>query len=60
MNEKVTPETLRASLQDVLQCLNTMAPYCETVKELIDLVELALINDGQLKLIMKPILSGKK
>ena len=42
----------RSSLQDVIVVAQKLSPYCKTVDELLSMVQLALENDGQLRLLI--------
>jgi len=55
--QQPTPEeAFRASLEDVVVVLKKLATFCRTPEEVVDLCELALISDGQLKLLMVTVL----
>ena len=55
-----TPEeAFRSSLQDLIVVLEKMAPFCGTLEEAAGMANLALENDGQLRLLMK-IVTGKQ
>jgi hypothetical protein len=40
---------LRSDLESTLVVIRTLEPCCETVKQLIGVLEFALVNDGQLR-----------
>lgn len=50
----------RGALQDVLETTRKLAPYCNSVDDLIDMLELALTNDGQLRMVMGKIIPRQK
>ena len=45
-------EQFRASVKDALVVLRVLGTFCETVEEAIGMGELALTNDGQLRMLM--------
>lgn len=45
-------DNYRSSLQDVIVVAQKLSPYCKTVDELLSMVQLALENDGQLRLLI--------
>ena len=50
----------RGALQDVLETTRKLAPYCNSVDDLIDMLELALTNDGQLRMVIGKIIPRQK
>ena len=50
----------RSSLQDVAAVARSLAPYCRGIEELVGMVELALDNSGQLRMLMERVLAGQK
>lgn len=53
-------EQFRSALQDVVAIGEKLSPYCKSVEELTGMVELALLNDAQLRLLMELVSKGKK
>ncbi len=61
MADKKDPvEALREGLQDVILIIDRLGPYCGTIDELRGMVELALSNDAQCRLLSKITLEIKK
>ncbi len=60
IDRKVTPQEAEASfrslLEDVGPLIASLAPLCQNMAELVSMVELAVINDGQLRLLMERVL----
>jgi hypothetical protein len=50
----------RSALQDVLETTRKLAPYFNSVDDLVDSLELALVSDGQLRLLMNKVLPRQK
>lgn len=48
-------EQLRSALQDSVAVIRKLCPLCKTPAEMIDMIELALISDGQLNLIKREL-----
>jgi hypothetical protein len=58
---KMTPEeSFRESLKDVIVVAQMLASHCQTIEELIGMAELALENDGQLRLLMTTVMKKDK
>lgn len=61
---QVTPEDIeasfRSSLQDVIEVAKRLSPHCESVDDLVELLELALTNDGQLRFVMGKVAKRKR
>ena len=53
-------EGFRESLKDFVTVSKALSPICHSTDELIQIVELALENDGQLKIIMGMVESFSK
>jgi hypothetical protein len=54
--QEVSPEDkFRDALKDVLVIAKRLAPHCRTTEELIGVLDHALQNDGQLRLLMTKI-----
>lgn len=51
MDQKLV-DSFREDLPGVLLVVQTLAPLCDKTSDLIEMVELALKNDGQLNLLM--------
>lgn len=47
----------RSSLRDVAAVAERLSPYCATVTEFVEMVQLALQNDGQLRFLMQKMKS---
>ena len=58
-NQQVTEDTFCESLKDAVAILVRLSPHCRTMEELMSVCELALENDGQLRLLLAT-LSMKK
>ena len=52
-------EVFRQGLQAVVEVARKLSPYCQTVDEMVGMVELALENDAQLKILLKLTLDKK-
>ena len=61
MPNATTPveEKFRGSLSDVAVVLAKLSPLCQSVEELTAMVQLALENDGQLR-VLQAVVMGKK
>ena len=46
------------ALQDVVEIVSRLSPYCETCEELVDMVKAALKSKGQLRLMVE-IIKGR-
>lgn len=46
-------ELFRGDLASVIAVVKTLAPLCKTPQDLVGMAELALVNDGQLALLME-------
>ncbi len=52
-DEKKTPEQLfRDSLEDLITVAGALVGHCDSIADLVGMMELALTNDGQLSVIM--------
>lgn len=49
---KTPEESFRSSLEDLVAIAGALAPCCDSVADLVGMIELALTNDGQLKTLM--------
>lgn len=45
-------EAFRSTLEDVALIATKLSPYCSETKDLVGMIQLALENDGQLKLLI--------
>lgn len=45
-------EQFRYSLEGVIEVANLLAPYCKTIKELVQMVQHAIDNPAQVRLLM--------
>lgn len=52
-------ESFRESLKDVVTIAEKLTPYCQTIDDLVSMANLALENDGQLRLIMSIVASKR-
>ena len=50
-----TDDQLRSALQDAVAVIRRLSPLCKSPSEMIDLIELALISDGQLNLLKREL-----
>lgn len=50
--EASAEEGFKSSLEDVVAVASKLAPFCRTVEEMIGMAQLALENEGQLRLLM--------
>lgn len=58
---KQNPEdAFRENLKDVIAIAEKLAPLCRTVEEMVGMAALALENDGQLRLLMREVVQGKR
>lgn len=59
-----TPEEVeaafRSSLGDVAAIAEKLAPHCRTVEEMVGMIQLAIDNDGQLRLLMDTVTAPKR
>ena len=46
-------ESIREGLLDVVAVVKVLSPYCQTVSDLAEMVELAITNDAQFRLFLK-------
>lgn len=53
-------EAFRSSLEDVLEVASKLSSHCNSVEDLIGVVQLALANDGQLRLLMATVTAKGK
>lgn len=63
MERKATAEEIESflsSLEDLIAIADKLAPFCKMTEELIGMAKLATENDGQLRLLMGIVSSGKK
>lgn len=51
-------DSFKKSLEDLIPIAERLAPYCEKVSDLVGIIELALSNQGQLRLIISTLLPG--
>ncbi len=47
----------RKALEDVVPIIQRLAPGCRNLEELTSMLELAQVNDGQLRMLMERVLS---
>lgn len=45
----------RADLEDVIKIIEKISPSCKSFDELLDILRLSTLNDGQLRLIMEAV-----
>lgn len=45
-------DRIRSALEDTIAVVKKLGPLCKDVQDLVDLCELGLLNDAQLRLIM--------
>ena len=58
--QPVTPEqSFRSALQDVIKIADAFESTCGSIAELLQICQLALQNDGQLKLVMAEVANKK-
>ncbi len=48
-------EEVRKSLDNLVELAELLLPYCNDVGDLVGMAKLAMVNDGQLKLVMSLI-----
>jgi len=61
MDQKLTAEEkTRKSLEDVVLVAKSLSSVCGSIDELIEVVNLALTNDAQLRIVMKEITQQSK
>ena len=53
--KKTAEEQFRDGLLDVAAVVEKLLPFCEQSKELLEVVQLALTNDAQLKILLKAL-----
>lgn len=54
MDQKNSTEaSFRSTLEDLLLVATKLSPYCQQTSDLVGMVQLAIDNDGQLKLLIK-------
>lgn len=59
MAEITVEDKFRSSLEDLLALAKKFLPVCERVEDLIGMVQLAIENEGQLKLLLKEYVRQK-
>lgn len=59
-HKKSTEEQFRSSLDDVLEISKKLSNICQTPAQMCEMIELALNNDGQLRLLMAVVFQGRK
>lgn len=52
--------SFRSSLKDVVEIAEKLAPHCKSVDELVDMLKLAIENDGQLRFLMGRVIPRPK
>lgn len=55
-NEQSPEHAFRDDLESVIAVLEGLVPDCPSVDDLLEVLRLALKNDGQLKLVMKKVM----
>lgn len=55
MNEEDTRKAFRSSLEDSIAILRRLSPKCDSVADLVGMLELAVQNNGQLTMLMEEI-----
>ncbi len=53
-------EGFRESLKDLIVVADRLKPFCNTTEDLVGMCNLALENDGQLRLLMQSVQQGKR
>ncbi len=53
-------ESVRKSLENLVELAELLLPYCDQVTDLVGMAKLAMVNDGQLKLVMSLITANQK
>lgn len=53
-------ESFRKALEDVIEISSKLSSACESTAELVEVAQLALTNDGQLKLLLKEVAQGRR
>ncbi len=48
-------DSFRKVLEDVRDVAAKLQPYCNTIQEMLELVELGTMNDAQLRIILKEV-----
>ncbi len=52
--------SFRSSLKDVVEIAEKLAPHCKSVDEFVEMVRLAIENDGQLRFLMGRVIPRPK
>ena len=61
MGEKTSDlETFRSGLEDLIVVAESLVLHCDKTKDLVEVLKLAIENDGQAKLLMKTMTSAHK
>ena len=53
-------EGFRSALEDVVAIIQRLAPICKSINDMLGMVELALKNDSQCRLLFKEVMQGKE
>ncbi len=53
---KAPEQAFRDDLESVIAVLEALAPDCDSADDLVEVLRLALRNDGQLRLLMKKVM----
>ena len=56
---KVVAESFRSSIKDLLTIAEKLTPFCERTADMVQMLELAIENDGQLNFLMFTVLPKK-
>lgn len=58
-DKSLTEAEFRETLADVLAAVTRLAPVCSSLEDLTEVCQLALENDGQLRLLMNLVVKKK-
>ncbi len=53
-------DQFKASLEDVAEVASKLADHCVTTAELVEVIHLALLNEGQLRIVAELVLGKTK
>lgn len=53
--DKAPEDAFRESLQDVITLVRKLEPFCKSTGELVDILELATMNVGQLNILISTV-----
>lgn len=58
--KQTAEQAFRSGLEDAITICKTLAAHCQTVEELIGMLELAVVNDAQMRLLIVQVKGLKR